>query len=108
MTDLNISHNEFLEILKDYSRTAEVAKLIYINDKEPGIIRLKKGKGFTYVFKNDVLKDKAQIERIKKLVLPPAWKNVWICYHENGHLQAPWVIVHAARLQSGSGRGCLT
>lgn len=88
MTDLNISHNEFLEIVKDYSRTAEVAKLIYVSDKEQGIIRLKKGKGFTYVFKNDVLKDKAQVERIRKLVLPPAWKNVWICYHENGHLQA--------------------
>ena len=88
MIDLNISHAEFLEITKDYNRTAEVAKLMYVTDKEQGIIRIKKGKGFSYLFNNGVLKDKTQLERIRKLVLPPAWKNVWICYKENGHLQA--------------------
>ncbi len=88
MTDLNISHNEFLEITKDYSRTATIARLIYVTDKEQGIIRLKKGKGFAYLFKDGTLKDKHQLERIHKLVLPPAWTNVWICYKENGHLQA--------------------
>lgn len=88
MTGPNISHDDFLKITRDYSRTAEVAKLIYVTDKEQGIIRLKKGKGFSYLFNNGVLKDKRQLERIRKLVLPPAWKNVWICYKENGHLQA--------------------
>jgi len=88
MIDLDIPHTEFLKITKDYSRTAEVAKLIYVTDKEQGIIRIKKGKGFSYLFKDGVLKDKGQLERIRKLVLPPAWKNVWICYNENGHLQA--------------------
>ena len=44
MIDLNISHAEFLEITKDYNRTAEVARLMYVTDKEQGIIRIKKGK----------------------------------------------------------------
>ncbi len=88
MDEVHISHKEFIEITKDYSKAAEVAKLIYVSDKEKGIIRLKKGKGFSYQFKDGILKDKKQLERIKKLVLPPAWKNVWICYYENGHLQA--------------------
>ncbi len=88
MTDLNITHKDFLQITKDYSRTAEVAKLIYVTDKDQGIVRLKKGKGFSYIFKNGVVRDKYQLERIRKLVLPPAWTNVWICYKENGHLQA--------------------
>jgi DNA topoisomerase-1 len=88
MEGVNISHNEFIEITRDYSRTAEMARLIYVSDKEQGIIRIKKGNGFSYKFKNDILRDKKQLERIRKLVLPPAWKNVWICYCENGHLQA--------------------
>jgi DNA topoisomerase-1 len=88
MMEINISHNEFIEITRDSSRTAEVVKLIYVTGKEEGIVRLKKGKGFCYRFKNGILKDKKQLERIRKLVLPPAWKNVWICYYENGHLQA--------------------
>ena len=84
----NLSHNEFIKIKNDYANTAKAAKLIYVSDKEQGIVRLKKGKGFSYVFKDDLLKDKKQLERIKKLVLPPAWKDVWICYYDNGHLQA--------------------
>lgn len=88
MEGVNISHDEFVEITKDYSRAAEVAKLVYVSDKEQGIIRIKKDKGFSYKFKNGILKDKKQLERINKLVLPPAWENVWICYYDNGHLQA--------------------
>ncbi|MBV9963468.1 MAG: DNA topoisomerase IB [Parafilimonas sp.] len=88
MNEVNVSHEDFLKITKDYSLTAEVAKLVYVSDKEQGIIRIKKGKGFSYLFKDGVLKDKKHLDRIKKLVLPPAWKNVWICYYENGHIQA--------------------
>src|SRR6478752_5940210 len=88
MEGVNISHDKFLEITKDYSRSAEMAKLIYVSDKEQGIIRIKKGNGFSYKFQDNILKDKNQLERIRKLVLPPAWENVWICYYENGHLQA--------------------
>ncbi len=88
MNEIDLSHNDFIDITKDYSRAAEVAKLLYVSDKELGIIRIKKAKNYSYRYKNLPLKDKKQIERIKKLVLPPAWEKVWICYYENGHLQA--------------------
>ena len=85
---IELSHKEFLKIDKDYGRAAKVADLIYVNDKEAGINRLKKGKGFVYIYDNKPLKEKAEIERIRKLAIPPAWTNVWICANENGHIQA--------------------
>src|ERR687886_161983 len=87
-TVTQLSHREFLKISKDYSKAAKVADLLYVNDKEPGISRVKKGKGFTYLYEGKTVKDKAILERIRKLVLPPAWTNVWICADENGHIQA--------------------
>jgi DNA topoisomerase-1 len=83
-----LSHKEFLKIDKDYTRAAKAADLVYVNDKEPGILRMKKGKGFVYLYENKPVKDKEQVERIRKLVIPPAWTNVWICTLENGHIQA--------------------
>ena len=88
MDSVDISHRDFIDITKNYSRAAEVINLIYVSDKEAGIIRIKKGDTFAYTYNNSPLKDKTQLERIKKLVLPPAWRDVWICYYENGHLQA--------------------
>ena len=85
---IELSHKEFLKIDKDYSKSAKAADLVYVNDKQVGISRLKKGKGFVYLFDNKPLKDKAQLERIKKLVIPPAWTDVWICPKEDGHIQA--------------------
>src|SRR4051812_15342505 len=83
-----LSHKEFLKIDKDYSKAAKIADLVYVNDKNPGIGRLKKGTGFAYIYDNKPLKDKNQLERIRKLAIPPAWTNVWICPKENGHIQA--------------------
>ena len=85
---IQLSHKEFLKIDRDYSKAAKAADLVYVNDKDPGIFRKKKGKGFVYIYDNKPLKDKAQLERIRKLVIPPAWTNVWICHKENGHIQA--------------------
>jgi DNA topoisomerase-1 len=85
---IELSHKEFLKIDKDYIKAAKVADLMYVNDKEPGINRLKKGKGFVYVYDNKPLKEKKEMERIRKLAVPPAWTNVWICPNENGHIQA--------------------
>jgi DNA topoisomerase-1 len=85
---VELSHKEFLKIDKDYSKAAKVADLIYVSDKEPGINRLKKGKGFAYIYDNKPVKEKAEIERIRKLAIPPAWSNVWICSSDNGHIQA--------------------
>lgn len=88
MEIVQLSHKEFLKIDKDYSKSAKLADLRYVNDKQPGIQRVKKGQGFVYIYDNTPLTDEAQLERIKKLAIPPAWTNVWICPKENGHIQA--------------------
>lgn len=85
---LQLSHKEFLKIDKDYIKAAKKADLLYVTDKEEGIKRIKKGKAFTYIYNNNSLKDKKELERIKKLAIPPAWTNVWICANDNGHIQA--------------------
>jgi DNA topoisomerase-1 len=68
---------------------AESAGLRYVSDEQPGIRRRKAGKGFTFV-KPDGSKvtDEATLNRIKMLAVPPAWTEVWICSHANGHIQA--------------------
>lgn len=67
--------------------------LRYITDQKPGFMRQNPpaggGKSFTYYNEGgNRIKDKAVIERIESLAIPPAWKNVWICPRENGYLQA--------------------
>ena len=88
MKTRQLSHKEFLRIDKNYDKAAKVADLIYVTDKESGIERKKKGDGFLYVYNNKPLKDKQELDRIKKLAIPPAWTNVWICALSNGHIQA--------------------
>jgi DNA topoisomerase I len=88
MEIVELSHKEFLKLDKDYSKTAEMADLIYVSDKDAGITRVKKGAGFTYLLDDKPLKDEKTLERIRKLAIPPAWTNVWICKKPNGHIQA--------------------
>ena len=88
MESVDISHKEFLKLDKDYSQAARAADLIYVNDRSPGISRIKKGENFIYLYNDKPVTDEKQIERIKKLAIPPAWTNVWISYKENGHIQA--------------------
>ena len=60
-----------------------------MNDDEPGYRRRRAGKGFSYVDANGKrLADAAAIRRIKALVIPPAWSDVWICADPVGHIQA--------------------
>jgi len=55
----------------------------------PGIRRVRRGKGFSYEDSDGVaVTDAATLNRIKELVIPPAWKKVWICPYPNGHIQA--------------------
>jgi DNA topoisomerase-1 len=55
----------------------------------PGVRRVRRGRGFSYVDANDrPVTDAATLDRIDELVIPPAWKKVWICPHPNGHIQA--------------------
>jgi DNA topoisomerase-1 len=85
---IKLSHKKFLEADKDYRKTALSANLHYVKVTEPGIARIKKGRGFYYVLDGRAVKEKEQITRIKRLAIPPAWENVWICRVENGHIQA--------------------
>src|SRR5665213_2516632 len=84
----SLSHGDFLKADKNYEKAARAVNLVYVTDHTPGIIRLKKGKGFSYLLENSKLGDKNQLLRIKKLAIPPAWTEVWICALENGHIQA--------------------
>ena len=55
----------------------------------PGIARKRRGKGFSYYAPDGApLDDDAALQRIKELVIPPAWKKVWISPQPNGHIQA--------------------
>lgn len=63
--------------------------LVYVNPEMPGLSRLKRGKSFRYRrHDGEWLKDAAEIARINKLAIPPAYTQVWICPLVNGHLQA--------------------
>ncbi|MBD2745652.1 DNA topoisomerase IB [Microvirga sp. BT688] len=81
--------NATSENIVDPRDAAETAGLLYVSDEEPGIRRKKSGKGFTYQ-KPDGSKvaDKATLDRIKSLAIPPAYTDVWICAKANGHIQA--------------------
>jgi DNA topoisomerase I len=85
---LSLTHAELLKADKDYEKAAQAVNLVYVRDNIPGIRRVKKGKGFTYILDDKTLKDKAELKRIRKLAIPPAWTDVWICPFENGHIQA--------------------
>ncbi|MBA3680947.1 MAG: DNA topoisomerase IB [Bacteroidetes bacterium] len=88
---IKLSPKKITSILKNSVKSAEAVNLVYVKDAEPGIRRVKKGKNFQYLLKDKKLSDKKELERIKKLVIPPAWENVWICLLDNGHLQATGV-----------------
>ncbi len=83
-----INASRLKKISTDPVATAKAAKLIYTKETEEGIRRVRKGKGFTYTYRNKTIKSQSQLNRIRSLVLPPAWEDVWICVSPNGHLQA--------------------
>ena len=91
--DIKISNKKIQSILHDAEKTAKAINLVYVCDKQPGITRLKKGESFQYFIGKKRVKDEEILERIKKLVIPPAWENVWICHLENGHLQVTGIDV---------------
>ena len=73
----------------DPVESAESAGLRYVSDEKPGISRRRAGAGFAYVnARGKGVKDTDTLARIKSLVIPPAWKDVWICADPRGHIQA--------------------
>lgn len=75
-------------ILKDAKKSAEAVDLTYVNDRQDGIHRRKKDDQFEYYLGKKKVRDRATLERIRTLVIPPAWENVWICASASGHMQA--------------------
>ncbi|MYN41190.1 DNA topoisomerase IB [Duganella sp. FT109W] len=68
---------------------ARAAGLRYVHDGQPGILRKARGKQFRYLDKDgNAVTDEDTLARIKSLVIPPAWTDVWICKQPLGHLQA--------------------
>jgi DNA topoisomerase-1 len=71
------------------AESAKAASLRYVSDTKPGIRRKKRGNGFAYLgVDNKPVRDAETLARIKSLVIPPAWTDVWICPDANGHIQA--------------------
>ena len=82
-----IDKRVFRAAIKDAVKTAKAVNLVYVSNKEDGYHRKRKGTSFYYTDNGKKITDKEILERIRKLVIPPAWENVWICKSENGHLQ---------------------
>ena len=79
--------NPFLAALN--AEAAKDAGLRYFPDTRPGIRRDRKGKDFRYVRPDGSrVSDPETLARIKRLAIPPAWEEVWVCPVENGHIQA--------------------
>lgn len=69
--------------------SAKEAGLRYVSDESPGFGRRPSGKAFTYLgLEGKPIRDPEAIRRIRSLVIPPAWADVWICPRADGHLQA--------------------
>jgi DNA topoisomerase I len=68
---------------------ASEAGLRYVHESDPGIRRRRAGKGFVYIDATGAaLRDPETLERIRRLVIPPAYTEVWICPDALGHIQA--------------------
>jgi DNA topoisomerase-1 len=73
----------------DGPRAAALARLRYVTDATPGIRRRRSGRAMRYSdAEGRPIRDLDVLRRIKRLAVPPAWTDVWICPDPNGHLQA--------------------
>jgi DNA topoisomerase-1 len=77
-------------VVVDPQESAAEAGLLYVDDSRPGIRRRRAGKGFSYVDERsgEPVRDPERLAWIKRLAIPPAWTDVWICPNPKGHLQA--------------------
>jgi DNA topoisomerase I len=76
-------------IVTDPVASARLAGLRYVSEDLPGIRRRRAGRGFVYFGSDgDRVREPETLRRIKALVIPPAWRDVWICPVATGHLQA--------------------
>ncbi len=70
-------------------QTGKPDTLFHVTDEQPGIRRRRVGRGFRYLRADDQpVTSPETIERIRRLAIPPAWVDVWICPSAKGHIQA--------------------
>src|SRR4029077_4392912 len=68
---------------------AEEAGLVYVSDDRPGYTRKANGEAFDYFdTEGKPIRDEPRLLRLKRLAIPPAWTDVWICSAGNCHIQA--------------------
>jgi len=78
-----------LRAAADPRSAAHVAALSYVSDATAGIRRVRSGRGFRHLLPDGrPVRDPDEQERIRRLALPPAWRDVWICPDPHGHIQA--------------------
>src|SRR5579875_1718292 len=76
-------------VVLDPIEAARAAKLRYVSDKKPGITRVRVESGFEYHdIDGSLITNEEVLARIRKLAIPPAYTDVWICRDPRGHLQA--------------------
>jgi DNA topoisomerase-1 len=95
--ELDLSHKQFLKIDKDYERAAAAVDLVYVRDSTAGITRSRGKNGFIYHYRGKRITDTEILDRIKKLAIPPAWQEIWICYNPHGHIQATGIDVRGRK-----------
>ncbi len=84
---MTLSPDDVETIMSDPNEAVKLANLRYVSENHLSIHRKKVGRGFAYYKKDEKISDNKTLERIKGLVIPPAWKNVRITHLPNGHLQ---------------------
>jgi DNA topoisomerase I len=73
----------------DLDDVADAMGLRYVSDQQPGIRRKRHRTSFRYVdARGEPVRDEHTLQRIRALVIPPAWTDVWICASPRGHIQA--------------------
>jgi DNA topoisomerase-1 len=84
-----ISRRKLSEVVTDPAEAAEEAGLRYVSDEQPGYTRKRRGQSFQYFDTHGkLIQDESRLLRIKRLAIPPAYRDVWICPIPNGHIQA--------------------
>jgi DNA topoisomerase-1 len=73
----------------DPIESALEAGLRYVTDEKPGLRRRRSGNGFRYLRPDgSTVRDEPTLRRVRSLVIPPAWTDVWISTDPRGHIQA--------------------
>jgi DNA topoisomerase-1 len=86
---LNHGTMQLARVAHDPAATASAVALNYSTDGGEGLGRHRRGKGFAYTSSSGaIVRDRATLERIRALAIPPAWTHVWISPDPDGHIQA--------------------